>query len=324
MYSRKKGGSKVLRTKDFLTGLEINAEELTNLLKLAKVLKDKRNEGLGRYLLKGKTLAMLFDKPSLRTRLSFTVAMQELGGSVIDSISSSRKSEEPQDLARVIQGYCHAIMIRTFSDNDVAAMAKATHIPVINGLSDQFHPCQSLADLLTVSEQHTDLSKITLAYIGDGNNILQSLVPLAALTNLKIHYACPRGYGPKTEVVEPFLKSEKAKAFDTPADAIKGADVVYTDVWASMGFESETAARKEAFAGFQVNEDLISKSGKNTKVMHCLPMIRGEEISNTLPDSPVSLIFQQSENRLHVQKALLLALFAKQIGEENVQKLIGH
>lgn len=314
----------MLATKDFLTGLEINTQELTNLLKLAKALKDKRHQGLGRDLLKGKTLAMLFDKPSLRTRLSFTVAMQELGGSVIDSISSSRKTEEPQDLARVIQGYCHAIMIRTFSDSDVAAMAKATHIPVINGLSDQFHPCQSLADILTVSEQHKDLSNTTIAYIGDGNNVLQSLIPLAALINLKIHYACPRGYGPKIEVVEPFLKSGKTKAFDSPADAVKGADVIYTDVWASMGFESERAARKEAFAGFQVNEELIGKTGKDTKVMHCLPMVRGEEISNTLPDSKASLIFQQSENRLHVQKALLLALFAKEIGVENVQKLISH
>lgn len=314
----------MLTTKDFLTGLEINKQELTTLLKLAKSLKDKRSQGLGRDLLKGKTLAMLFDKPSLRTRLSFTIAMQELGGNVIDSISSSRKTEEPQDLARVIQGYCHAIMIRTFSDKDVEAMANATHIPVINGLSDQFHPCQSLADLLTVSEQHSDLSKVTLAYVGDGNNILQSLIPLAALLDVKIHYACPKNYGPKKELVEPYLKEGKAKAFATPIEAVKGADIVYTDVWASMGFESETAARKEAFAGFQVNEDLLSKSGKDTKVMHCLPMIRGEEISDTLPDSKASLIFQQSENRLHVQKALLLALFAKEIGVENVQSLIGH
>ena len=312
----------MLTTKDFLTGFELNKQELNTLLDLAKALKEKRKEGLGRNLLKGKTMAMLFDKPSLRTRLSFTIAMQELGGNVVDSISSSRKDEEPQDLARVLQGYCDAIMIRTFSDQDIAIMAKATHIPVINGLSDQFHPCQSLADLLTVREHFEDLSKVTLAYIGDGNNILHSLIPLSSLLGLKIHYACPKGYGPKNEWVDSYLKEGQIKAFDNPKEAVVGADVVYTDVWASMGFESEKAKRQAAFAGFQVNEELLSKTGKSTKVMHCLPMIRGEEISDTLPDSEASLIFQQSENRLHVQKALLLALFAKEIGVENVQSLI--
>ena len=300
-----------LKHKDLITGEELGADEVAALLTLAQKLKDQREQGFGAGVLQGKTLAMLFDKPSLRTRFSFTVAMQELGGHVVESVAETRKQEEPEDLARVLSGYCHGIMIRTFGEEQVTRMAESAHIPVINGLSNEFHPCQALADLLTMQQAFGKLKGLRLAYIGDGNNILQSFFPLAEKVGLQIAFACPSGYGPKSRLYEKFNKSGLLKSYDNPAQAVKGADVVYTDVWTSMGFEKEYAERITAFQGFQVNEELLAKSGKDTKVMHCLPMVRGQEISHTLPDAPSSLIFAQSENRLHVQKALLIGLLAE-------------
>jgi ornithine carbamoyltransferase len=191
-------------------------------------------------------------------------------------------------------------------------MAKAASIPVINGLSDQFHPCQTLADLLTIQEHFGTLDGIKLAYIGDGNNILQSFFPVLEKTGLKLSYACPEGYGPKPYALAKYQGQHPIEGFTDPYMAVRGADVIYTDVWTSMGFESESAGRDKAFAGFQVNHALLAAAGDKPQVMHCMPMVRGKEIEYDLPDSPEhSLIFQQSENRLHVQKALLVGLLQR-------------
>lgn len=305
-----------LANKDLVTGEELEASEIMNILHWAQELKDHRSEGFGGDLLKGKTLALLFDKPSLRTRASFIVAMNELGGHVIESVSDTRKHEEPEDLARVLSGYCHGIMIRTFAEDTVQRMAEASRIPVINGLSDQYHPCQILADLLTLKQAFGSLQGLRLAYIGDGNNILQSFFPVAEKVGLHVNYACPKDYGPKPEILAKYKKSGFLHAFSDPREAVQGADAVYTDVWTSMGFEKENEARLKAFRGFQVNEELLSLTGKSAKVMHCLPMVRGQEISATLPDAECSLIFQQSENRLHVQKALLIGLLGAKAKKE--------
>lgn len=304
-----------LKSKDILTGDELSSQEVQQTLDLASQLKARRNEGFGRELLQGKTLALLFDKPSLRTRLSFYVAMQELGGHIVESIGSTRKQEEPQDLARVISGYCHAIMVRTFDDLYIQRMAEASSIPVINGLSDRFHPCQTLADLLTIKEHFGRLSGIKIAYIGDGNNILHSFFPMVEKTGIELSYACPEDYGPEASVVARYKNSGLISGYNDPYQAVKNADVIYTDVWTSMGFEAESQQREEAFQNFQVNRKLMESSGRSPKVMHCLPMVRGKEIADEIPDSSDSLIFKQCENRLHVQKALLVGLLNREIKE---------
>jgi len=299
-----------LKTKDLINGSELSGEEILSLLDFADELKEKRTHGFGNALLKGKSLALIFDKPSLRTRMSFSIAMSELGGHSIESLGPTRKKEEPRDFARVLQGYVHGIMIRTFSDMDIIKMAETARIPVINGLSDEFHPCQTLADLQTIRQAFGKLNKLTLAYVGDGNNILQSFFPIASKLGLKINYACPKGYEPKDRWVGHF-PLDLINGYSNPVDAVKGADVVYTDVWTSMGMEKEASERLANFKGFQVNEELLKHASKEAKVLHCLPMNRGEEISDSLPESEHSLIFSQCENRLHVQKALLVGLMAK-------------
>ncbi len=310
------------KTKHVLTGEEFSPDEIAEILLLAGELKRQRRSGLGRQLLQGQTLALLFDKPSLRTRMSFTVAMQELGGSVIESVGATRKQEEPEDLARVLSGYCHGIMIRTFEDATIQRMANAATIPVINGLSDHFHPCQILADLLTIQEHFGTLKGVRVAYIGDGNNILQSFFPILEKTGLVLTYACPQNYGPEAHLLARYKGEADVQGFTDPYQAVRGADVIYTDVWTSMGFEKEAADRDKAFVGFQVNEELLAAAGAKAQVMHCMPMVRGQEISQTLPDSVErSLIFKQSENRLHAQKALLIGLMqeSRSYGEKQEQ-----
>lgn len=239
--------------------------------------------------------------------MSFFIAMSELGGTVIESINATRKSEEPEDLARVLSGYCHAVMVRTFEDEVLEKMAQYSSIPIINGLSDHFHPCQTLADLMTIREEFGKLEGVKVAYIGDGNNTLQSFLPVVEKTGIELRYACPPEYQPRPDLVDTY-PSDKIICCDSPQQAVEGADVIYTDVWASMGFEDQSAAREKAFQGFQVTKALMESTGKDTKLMHCLPMVRGKEVEYDLPDSEASLIFKQSENRLHVQKSLLLGL----------------
>lgn len=299
----------------FLTGEEMTNDQLTEILDLALQLKNERQQNILKPHLNGKTLVLLFDKPSLRTRLSFTVAANELGCHVIESIGSSRKTEEPEDVIRVLAGYAHGVMIRTFDHSYIERMTKHSTIPIINGLTDSHHPCQVMADLLTLKENFGSLKGVKLAYIGDGNNMLHSLMLLCPRLGVDLHYACPVGFEPNAFVV----KSAKILAQDgggsinahvSPETAATQANAIYTDVWTSMGFEHEERSREDAFQDYQVNEQLLETAAINAIVLHCMPMVRGKEISKTLPDHPQSRIFQQSENRLHVQKAILVKLMA--------------
>jgi ornithine carbamoyltransferase len=275
---------------------------------LGAELKRTRGRASAPRPLAGKSVALLFDKPSLRTKFSFSIGVHELGGFPVESHSSQRKSEEPEDLAQVLSGYVHAIVLRTFSHDVLERMASVSTVPIVNGLSDDHHPCQILADLLSLKERFGKLEGLKLAYIGDGNNILHSLLLLAPLLGVHLAYACPEGYSPKRDILAAALAAEASgsiRACASPELAVREADGVYTDVWTSMGFEQETAARLQAFQGYQVNEELLVNSRDDAVVMHCLPMERGHEISAGIVDSSRSIIFSQSENRLHMQKALL-------------------
>lgn len=294
-----------------LTGAELSSLEIEKLLQATHRLKKERMHQQYNPVLLGHHLALLFDKASLRTRFSFTAAMHELGGDVIESVETTRKKETPEDQARVLNGYCHAVMVRTHEDEILQRMSQVSTIPIINGLSNLHHPCQILADLFTLFEVFGSLQDLTLSYIGDGNNILHSLLLLAPQMGVNIHFCCPAERGPDaTLLAESFArlnsKSGKIKIFATPQQAVKDAHAVYTDVWTSMGFEQQAA--EHLFTGFQVNEELMKLANEKAILMHCLPMERGKEVSHTLPDSACSVIFQQSENRLHIQKALLLYL----------------
>jgi ornithine carbamoyltransferase len=304
--------------KHYLTGLEMTPPETQGLLELAHTLKKERDEGVTRRDLAGKHLALLFEKPSLRTHVSFTVAMQEVGGTVIDSFSFNRKKEEPEDVARVLAGYCHAIMLRTHEHSTLERMASKLRVPLINGLSDSHHPCQVLADLMTLRQSYGDLKGVRLAYVGDGNNMLHSLLLLAPAQGVHLSYACPAGYEPSALVLaEAMARAAESGGSIIPAsqpiDAVKGAQAIYTDVWTSMGFEKEELERQEAFRGFQVNAELYAHAAPGAVLMHCLPMERGKEITGEMAEHERSVLFQQSENRLHVQKALLLMLLKDSI-----------
>lgn len=293
----------------FLTGEELSLSQLKDTLISAITLKNERQAGKMVPYLQGQHLALLFDKPSLRTRLSFTVAMRELGGSVVESLADMRKHEEPEDLIRVIEGYCHGVMLRTHHHDNLQRMSFSASIPVINGLSDLHHPCQILADLLTLQEEFGQLAGVKLAYIGDGNNILHSLLLLAPKLGVDLHYCCPAGCEAENKIINRALRDSKLSlgsitSHATPQEAVQQADAVYTDVWTSMGFEG--CKDETLFTGFQVSEELMAHAKSRAIVLHCMPMQRGKEISNTLPDAPSSRIFVQSANRLHVQKALLI------------------
>ena len=300
--------------KHFLTGGELDPVQLHGLIDLGDRLRQERLKGIQRRDLAGKTVALLFEKPSLRTHVSFTVAVQELGGQVIESFSLNRKKEEPEDVGRVLAGYCHAIMLRTHEHSVLERMASKIRIPVINGLSDTHHPCQVLADLLTLKQSFGKLAGLKLAYIGDGNNILHSLLLLLSPLGVSVSFACPKGYEPNAFILKKAraLASESgAKIFATtnPVVAAEGAHAIYTDVWTSMGFEAEEASREAAFEEFQVNGALYKHAAPGALIMHCLPMVRDKEITDEMVEHPDSAIFRQAENRLHAQKALLLTLF---------------
>lgn len=306
-----------ISSRNFLTGEELDQNELTSLLSLAAELKADRKKGKLSQVLSGKTLALLFEKPSLRTRFSFTVAMHELGGLAVECVSSNTKKEEPEDTARVLEGYCHAVMLRTHEHTILERMTQKSQIPIINGLSNTHHPCQALADLLTLKEAFGKLEGVKLAYIGDGNNMLHSLLLLAPYLGVHLRYACPEGYEPSAFIVKRAAARAKKGggsivASQDPESACKDANALYTDVWTSMGFEEQSKDRDAAFNGYQLNEDLLGKAAQGAIVMHCLPMVRGKEISETLVDHPGSALFRQSENRLHAQKALLLGLLGAQ------------
>ena len=296
----------------FLDGKEMSPQRLENLLSLSEVLKTERAQGVMRDDLKGKTLALLFDKPSLRTRMSFTLAMTELGGNVIEAPANLRKHEEPEDLAGVMSRYVHGIMIRTHAHDGLERFVSRSEVPVMNGLTDEHHPCQALADILTMKQAFGKTEGLKLTYIGDGNNVLHSLMILAPIAGIDLQFAAPASYQPDGKLLE-WCQMRKGvsgsvKAFKNPEEAVKGSNAIYTDVWTSMGFESENEERIKAFSGYQVNKNLYSKAAPQAIVLHCMPMVRGQEITSEMADHDRSFIYQQAENRLHVQKALLWEL----------------
>ena len=303
-----------MRAKDFLSIRDFDGDELRSLLDLARHI--KATPGMFAESLKGKTLALIFEKPSLRTRVSFDVGIQQLGGfSVYLSPAEINlgKRESLHDVARNLERMVQGIMIRTFGHDIVEQMAAHADIPVINGLTDFSHPCQAMADFLTIFELKGPLEGLKLAYVGDGNNVSNSLMFAAARFGVHIAIGAPAGYQPRPEVTA-WTRTEGAKTgstcliTDDPAEAVADADVVYTDAWASMGQESESEMRKQVFRPFQVNAALLGQARPDAIFMHCLPAHRGDEVTDEVIDSPRSVVFREAENRLHVQKAIMLEL----------------
>lgn len=296
--------------RDFLDIALWSREELAASLDLARRL--KRGEVDGSRSLAGKSLAMIFRKSSTRTRVSFEVGMTQLGGHALfisDRDSQMGRGESIGDTAGVLSRYVDGIMIRTFAHDEVVDLAAAASIPVINGLTDLLHPCQLMADMLTIQEEFgADLEPRTVAWIGDGNNMANSWLNAAYRMGFSLRLACPEGFDPDPEILERARGGAEVLLTRDPAEAVEGADVVTTDVWASMGQEEEAEARKRAFAAFQVNEALMARAADEAIFLHCLPAHRGEEVSAGVIDGPWSRIFPEAENRLHAQKALMVEL----------------
>ena len=295
--------------KHLLKLLDLSKEEITELLDLADRLKAETKAGVEHHILKGKTLGMIFEKSSTRTRVSFETGMYQLGGHAL--FLSSRdlqigRGEPVQDTARVLSRYLDGIMIRTFAQQEVEDLAKYGSIPIINGLTDYAHPCQVLADLMTIREHKGTTDGLKLAFIGDGNNMAHSLIVGGLKTGMRVSVATPEGYKPAPEILRFAEEQGGFEWTDDPMKAAEGADVVYTDVWASMGQEGEAEIRKKAFAGFQVNAKLMSRTNEGCMVQHCLPAHRGEEITADVLEQHANEIFDEAENRLHAQKAVLV------------------
>ncbi|MDQ0048962.1 ornithine carbamoyltransferase [Paenibacillus polymyxa] len=307
-----------LKGRDFLELDDYSPEEIQYLIDLAIEIKRKHKNGEAYQPLKGKTLGLIFEKSSTRTRVSFEVGMYQLGGHALflskNDIQLGR-GEPISDMAQVMSRYLDGIMIRTFGHDNVVELARYASIPVINGLSDLAHPCQVLADYQTLYEQKGKLKGLKLAYIGDGNNMAHSLLIGGAKLGVHVSIASPAGYEPDPSVVAASREIAKQTGSEivitqSPQEAVQDADAIYTDVWASMGFEEEQKERELAFADFQVNEELVKLAKPDYLFLHCLPAHRGEEVSAGVIDGPNSVIFDEAENRLHAQKALLVALMA--------------
>ncbi|MGG4216641.1 ornithine carbamoyltransferase [Paenibacillus jamilae] len=305
-----------LKGRDFLELDDYSPEEIQHLIELAIEIKRKHKNGEVYQPLKGKTLGLIFEKSSTRTRVSFEVGMYQLGGHALflskNDIQLGR-GEPISDMAQVMSRYLDGIMIRTFGHDNVVELARYASVPVINGLSDLAHPCQVLADYQTLYEQKGKLKGLKLAYIGDGNNMAHSLLIGGAKLGVHVSIASPAGYEPDPSVVAVSREIAKQTGSEivitqSPQEAVKDADAIYTDVWASMGFEEEQKERELAFANFQVNEELVKLAKPDYLFLHCLPAHRGEEVSAGVIDGPNSVIFDEAENRLHAQKALLVAL----------------
>ena len=296
---------------DFRTDFDASTEQLAQLLDFTQQVKQSRQ----RYAsaLKGRAIALLFEKPSLRTRMTFELAIKQLGGDAVAQTGLIGDREPLKDIARNLDRWTDAIVARTFSQKTVDDLAEWSRVPVINALSDLYHPCQALADLYTLKEQFGRLKGLKLAYLGDGNNVAHSLLLSCARMGVNISIAAPNGYQPKNEILD------EARTFaaqtgveiqitNDPEDAVIAANAVYTDVWASMGQEAEAAERKELFAPYQVNATLMNAARRDAIFMHCLPAKRGQEVTDEVIESSQSVVFDQAENRLHTQKALLLSL----------------
>lgn len=299
--------------RDFLRVLDLATKEIESLLLRAKELKDMQRNGVEHHLLKGKTLGLLFEKQSTRTRLSFEVAATHLGGHSIylsPDHTQMGRGEAIRDTARVFSRYLDSIVVRTFRHETIDEWARYSTISVINGLTDLHHPCQVISDMLTILEKKGRLYGIRIAYIGDGNNVAHSLIEGAAATGMEIRVASPKGYEPDKTIVDRARQLSKEtgamiEIMQEPLQAARDADVIYTDVWTSMGQEGEEGDRKNAFQGYQVNQELMNVAKGDAIIMHCLPAHVGEEITEDVMESPQSVIFDQAENRLHMQKALL-------------------
>ena len=302
-----------MKKRDFLSLLDLSVAELEHLLARAATLKRDRRSAQRAEPLSGRVLGMIFEKASTRTRVSFEVGMFELGGHAVylsPAGSQISRGEPIQDTARVLGGYCDGIVIRTFAQHRAETLARYSPVPVINGLTDRLHPCQVLADLFTVKERFGDLDR-KFAWIGDGNNMAHSWINAAALLGLELVLACPNGFEPDADIVRGARQRQSALGRGSveitrdPNEAAKGADVISTDVWASMGQESEATTRAAAFDGYMVDDALVSLGANHAIVLHCLPAHRGEEIAAEVIDGPRSAVWDQAENRLHVQKAAL-------------------
>lgn len=296
--------------KDLLSIYELETADFERIWKKAARLKKLLKEGKEHASLKGKTLGMIFDKSSTRTRISFEVGMYQLGGIALFLNSRDTqigRGETIADSARMMSRYLNGIMIRTFAQASVEEFARYATIPVINGLTDLFHPCQILSDLFTIKEKKGSYERLKIAYIGDGNNIANSWIEAAARLPIQLVLACPKGYEPDREIMTKCAKqaSEGITLYNDPLEAARNADVLYTDVWTSMGQEAEDKERKKIFKNYSINKKLLGEAKKDAIVMHCLPAHRGEEITADVIDGPHSVVIDEAENRLHVQKAIL-------------------
>ena len=302
--------------KHLLKMLDLSKEEILDILNLADQLKYENKNGIEHHILKGKTLGMIFQKSSTRTRVSFETGMYQLGGQAL--FLSNRdlqigRGEPVQDTARVLSRYLDGIMIRTFEQKEVEDLAKYGAIPIMNGLTDFCHPCQVLADLMTIREFKGRFEGLKMCYIGDGNNMANSLIVGGLKVGMEVSIACPKDYQPAAEVLE-FAKGygDKFSMTDVPLEAAKDADVLFTDVWTSMGEEAETEKRKIAFKGYQINDDIMAVAKADAMVQHCLPAHREEEITEKVFEAHANEIFEEAENRLHAQKAVMVKVMGPQ------------
>ena len=303
--------------RDFIELSSISAAEGHALLSLASWLKSDLKNELDHPYLRGKTLAMLFQKPSLRTRLTFEAGMAQLGGHAIylgPAEIGIGERESVKDVARNLSRWVDLIMIRTFAHDTCIEMAREASVPVINGLTDMLHPCQLMADLLTLEEHRGDFTRLRIAFVGDGFNLANSWIEAAEIFGLELRVGCPAGYEPDKSFA-PRIKRAKVLITNDPKEAVSGADAVYTDTWTSMGQEREAVRRRRDFKGFQVNRELLKHAKPGAMVMHCLPAHRGEEITDEVLDGPASVVLDEAENRLHVQKAIMLWLLKPEVLE---------
>ena len=302
-----------LINKNFLSSLDLSTDEVFYILELAKNFKNKKIN----FDPNNKVLGLIFDKSSTRTRVSFQVAMTRLGGTTIDlnpTTSQIGRGEPIKDTARVLSRYCDVLAIRTFDHSDLEEYAKWSTKPVINALTDLEHPCQALADFLTIHEEFLDFKDVNLTFIGDGNNVANSLILCGALLGVNVKIACPKGYEPNPLVVkkayEIYENKDLLKITNDPITAVKGANVLYTDVWSSMGEENQKEEKDKDFLGFTIDHDLVRNADKDAIILHCLPAYRAKEITDEVIESKRSRIFEQAENRLHAQQALLSCILS--------------
>jgi ornithine carbamoyltransferase len=312
--------------KDYIVGDEIAGSELKNLLADAEIMKNElargRSDNGENAPLKGMNIALIFEKPSTRTRVSFEVGLSQLGAHTV--VLSGRdmqlgRGETIEDTGKVLSRYCDAIVIRTYEQEKLEALAEASAVPVVNALSDTYHPCQALADLLTIKEEKRDFEDLKLVYLGDGNNVCHSLLLAAAMTGMNMVAACPPEFAPNPVIIkyaQRLAKNTGARISlnDNAVEAADNADVLYTDVWVSMGDEDSREKRLEALNPYKINEEIVAVANLDAIVMHCLPAHRGEEIEASILDGPHSVVFKQAENRLHAQKALMVKLLKEAAG----------